>query len=71
MRYEKYHCHPFEPVYCLCETLRRLSIQAARRLIEDKDARTLENCASDREALLLTTGEADAVLADLGVVGLG
>jgi hypothetical protein len=58
-------------VHGLREVLRGLRIQAAGGLVEEQDARTLEDGAGDGEALLLAAGEADAVLADLGLVTLG
>src|SRR5438067_9943422 len=64
------HLSP-QPVHGLCEPFGCLLIQIARRLVKDEHPRTLQYGACDGQALLLAAGEADAVLADLGVVTVG
>ena len=46
-------------------------VETAGRFVENQDPRPLEDGAGDGEALFLAAGEADAVLADLGVVAFG
>ncbi len=48
-----------------------LRIERARRLVEDQDARRLEDRARDGDALLLAAGELEAALADRRRVALG
>jgi hypothetical protein len=55
----------------VCELLGCALVKVRRRFVEDEHTRALEDGAGDREALFLAAGEADAVLADLGVVGIG
>src|SRR5688572_1532956 len=62
----------------LHESLERLlhqslafGIERARGLVEQQDGRILEDGARDRDALLLTTREARAALAEEAVVALG
>ena len=46
-------------------------VERAGGLVEDQDARVLEDGAGDGDALLLAAGEFQAALADAGVVALG
>src|SRR5258706_345452 len=62
---------PFELVDGLRELLGSLAVEVARRFVEDEELGLLEERASDGDALLLAAGEADAVLAERGLVALG
>ena len=62
----------------LCERFERLLnkalalvVERARRLVENDYRRVLQKQARYRNALLLTAGELDSALADIGVVPLG
>jgi len=44
-------------------------VQRARGLVQHEDGRVLVQRAGDRDALLLPSGQLEAALADLGVVG--
>ncbi len=55
-----------EPVDRLVDLFLRLSIERARRFIEDEDARALYERTSDRDALTLTTGETYSIISDHG-----
>src|SRR5689334_16591578 len=59
-----------ELVNRLREALGGLGVEVARSLIEDENPRALEGGAGDGEPLLLAAREADAMLAELGVVAL-
>ena len=48
-----------------------LDVERARGLVEDEHGRVAQDRAGDRDALLLAAGEAEAALADDGVVALG
>src|SRR5437879_7888989 len=48
-----------------------LSVYTGERFIEHEDGRVLQQCASDRQALTLTAGQADTPLADDRLVTLG
>ena len=47
-----------------------LYVEAAHRLVEDQHARAFEQGAGDGDALALSAGQADAVLAHRGLVAL-
>ncbi len=66
----RYRRHALQLVDRLCETVGGLRIEAAGRLVEDKNTRALEDCTGNREALLLPTRQADAVFAEFSVVAL-
>src|SRR5919201_389534 len=44
-------------VECVLDLLLGMTVERARRLVQDQDGRTLEDRARDRHALLLSTGE--------------
>src|SRR5688572_4590715 len=48
----------------------RLGVDAARRLVEDENARVMQDRSRDRDALALASGESVATLSDDGVVPL-
>ena len=55
----------------LRELLGGLGVEVARGFVEDEELRLLEEGAGDGDALFLAAGEADAVLAEPGLVALG
>ena len=59
-----------EPLQRLLHRLFRLGVQCRCGLIQDKDARVLQEGARDRDALALPAAELDPALADARIVAL-
>ena len=68
MRHEEYGDLALEAGDRGCEVLGHRVVEAARGLVEDEDARTLEQGPGNRDAMLLAARLADAAFADIGLV---
>ena len=70
MRNDEARTSDHEVVECRLHDLLALRIECGGRLIENEDARILENRARYRNALPLSARDADAALADLRIIAV-